>query len=39
MIELKPISPAAIPEAMEKALRYRLLNEPWQAESMSAWTY
>jgi hypothetical protein len=34
MIELKPISAAAIPEAMEKAWRYRLLNEPWQAESI-----
>jgi hypothetical protein len=34
MFELKPISVAAIPEAMEKALRYRLLNEPFQAESI-----
>lgn len=32
--DLKPISPAAIPEALEKAERYRLLNEPWQAESI-----
>ncbi len=34
MLELKPISAAAVPEAIEKALRYRLLNEPWQAESI-----
>ncbi len=34
MFELKPISPEAIPSAMEKAERYRLLNEPWQAESI-----
>ena len=32
--ELKPLSPAAIPEALEKAHRYRLLNEPSQAESI-----
>lgn len=32
--ELKPISRDAIPEAMQKAERYRLLNEPWQAESI-----
>jgi hypothetical protein len=32
--DLKPISPAAIPEALEMAKRYRLLNEPWQAESI-----
>lgn len=32
--DLKPISPAAIPEALEMAQRYRLLNEPWQAESI-----
>jgi hypothetical protein len=34
MFELKPISPAAIPVALEKVERYRLLNEPWQAESI-----
>jgi hypothetical protein len=32
--ELKPVSHSAIPEALEKAHRYRLLNEPWQAESI-----
>ena len=32
--ELKPLSVAAIPAALEKAHRYRLLNEPWQAESI-----
>ena len=31
---LKPISKAAIPRALEKAERYRLLNEPSQAESI-----
>ncbi|HLH38912.1 MAG TPA: hypothetical protein VKX39_07170 [Bryobacteraceae bacterium] len=34
MFELKPISPEAVPEALSKAERYRLLNEPWQAESI-----
>ncbi len=34
MFELKPISAAAVPEALEKAMRYRLLNEPFQAESI-----
>jgi hypothetical protein len=34
MFELKPISREAIPEALLKAERYRLLNEPWQAESI-----
>jgi len=34
MFELKPISPDAIPEALSKVERYRLLNEPWQAESI-----
>ncbi len=34
MFELKPISAAAVPEALEKAIRYRLLNEPFQAESI-----
>ena len=32
--ELKPISHEAIPEALEKVERYRLLNEPAQAESI-----
>lgn len=32
--ELKPVSRTAIPDALEKAHRYRLLNEPWQAESI-----
>ncbi len=32
--ELKSLSQSAIPEALEKAERYRLLNEPWQAESI-----
>lgn len=34
MFELKPISPEAIPAALEKANRYRLLNEPSAAESI-----
>jgi hypothetical protein len=34
MFELKPISRGAIPEALAKVERYRLLNEPWQAESI-----
>ena len=34
MFELKPISSEAVPEALAKAERYRLLNEPWQAESI-----
>ena len=32
--ELKPISIASIPRALEKAERYRLLSEPEQAESI-----
>jgi tetratricopeptide (TPR) repeat protein len=32
--ELKSISKDAVPEALERAHRYRLLNEPWQAESI-----
>ena len=32
--ELKPLSRDAIPGALERAERYRLLNEPWQAESI-----
>jgi tetratricopeptide (TPR) repeat protein len=31
---LKPISKDAIPAALERVERYRLLNEPWQAESI-----
>jgi hypothetical protein len=34
MYELKRLSKETIPRAMEKAERYRLLNEPWQAESI-----
>ncbi len=34
MSELKPLSPEAIPAALEKANRYRLLNEPAEAESI-----
>ena len=34
MFELKPITADAIPAALEKALRYRMLNEPEQAESI-----
>ncbi len=34
MFDLKSISREAIPEALAKAERYRLLNEPWQAESI-----
>jgi len=34
MIELKPIVQKAIPRALEKAERYRLLNEPAEAESI-----
>jgi hypothetical protein len=34
MLELKRISPAAIPSALAKAERYRLLNEPWEAQSI-----
>jgi hypothetical protein len=32
--ELKPISTAAVPKAIEKAEQYRRLNEPEQAESI-----
>ena len=32
--ELKPLSKDAIPAALEKAMRYRLLNEPAEAESI-----
>ena len=34
MSELKPLSKEAIPAALEKAVRYRLLNEPAEAESI-----
>ena len=34
MLELKPISSEAIASALEKAERYRLLNEPREAESI-----
>ena len=34
MTELKRLSPSAIPAALAKAERYRLLNEPEQAESI-----
>lgn len=33
-MHLKPISLAAVPLALEKAERYRLLNQPWAAESI-----
>ena len=33
-MELKPLHRDALPAALEKALRYRLLNEPTQAESI-----
>jgi len=34
MPDLKTLPRVAIPEALEKARHYRLLNEPWQAESI-----
>jgi len=34
MPDLKSISKDAIPAALEKARHYRLLNQPWQAESI-----
>src|SRR5438552_19121811 len=34
MPDLKPFSAEAIPSALEKAERYRLLNEPAEAESI-----
>jgi hypothetical protein len=34
MYELKKISATVIPRALEKVERYRLLNEPWEAESI-----
>lgn len=33
-MQIKPISLAAIPLALDKAERYRLLNQPWAAESI-----
>jgi tetratricopeptide (TPR) repeat protein len=33
-MELKPLSRDAVPAALEKAMRYRLLNEPGEAESI-----
>ncbi len=34
MPDLKPITPAGIPAALQKAERYRLLNDSWTAESI-----
>jgi hypothetical protein len=34
MFDLKPLSPDAVPRALEKAEHYRLLNEPGEAESI-----
>src|SRR5262245_7605362 len=34
MFELKPLSREGIPAALERATRYRLLNEPGEAESI-----
>ena len=34
MFDLKPLHPDAIPKALQKAERYRLLNEPEEAESI-----
>jgi hypothetical protein len=34
MFELKPLSLEAVPAALEKATRYRLLNEPGEAQSI-----
>ena len=34
MFQIKPISKESIPTALEKAERYRLLNEPMLAESI-----
>ena len=34
MFELKPLSKEAVPAALQKAERYRLLNEPMEAESI-----
>jgi hypothetical protein len=34
MFELKPLDPGSVTKALEKAERYRLLNEPEEAESI-----
>lgn len=34
MLQLKPLSKESIPNALTRAKHYRLLNEPWQAESI-----
>ena len=34
MVELKTLTPESVPSALEKAKRYRLLNEPDEAESI-----
>ena len=34
MFEIKPLSPEGVKQALEKAERYRLLNEPAEAESI-----
>lgn len=34
MVDLKPLSPGAIPAALAKAERYRLINEPEQSQSI-----
>lgn len=34
MFDLKPLSAEGVPAALEKAMRYRLLNEPVEAESI-----
>jgi len=34
MFALKPLSRESVPAALDKAMRYRLLNEPGQAESI-----
>lgn len=34
MFKLKPLTPAGVDAALEKATRYRLLNEPREAESI-----
>ena len=34
MSQLKKISKDAVPAALQKAERYRLINDPWSAESI-----
>jgi hypothetical protein len=34
MFDIKPLSKESVPAALEKAMRYRLLNEPGDAESI-----